>query len=52
MNTLSAIVNVLTEMDSAMLTLAFGGLLGLGALRVIGIWVKPNYYTKGSHADS
>lgn len=51
MNALPTIVNILTEMDSAMLTLAFGGLMGLGLLRFIGIWVKPNYYTKGSHAD-
>lgn len=46
MNTLNAIVNVLTQMDSAMLTLAVGGLVGLVMQRIIGIFVKPNYYAR------
>lgn len=46
MNTLNAIVNVLTEMDSVMLILAAGGLVGLALQRIIGVFVKPNYYPR------
>jgi hypothetical protein len=48
MNTLNAIVNVLTEMDSVMLILVAGGLVGLVLQRIIGVFVKPNYYS-GNH---
>lgn len=41
---MNTIISVLTEMDSAMLTLALGGLVGIVAQRIIGIFVKPNYY--------
>jgi hypothetical protein len=49
---LAAMIETLTQMDSAMLLIAFSGLLGLLALRIIGIFVKPNYYTKGGHGSA
>jgi hypothetical protein len=38
------LIEVLTAMDSAMLTIAVGGLLGLACQRIIGRFFKPNYY--------
>lgn len=32
-------------------TFVVGGALGLIAQKIIGIWIKPNYYTKGINAD-
>lgn len=43
---MNEIINTLTEMDSVMLTLVFGGLMGLLSQRIIGRFVKPNYYTR------
>lgn len=43
------IIEGLTQMDSVMFLLVCGGLLGLVFQRIIGRFVKPNYYsyTKG-----
>jgi hypothetical protein len=32
-------------------TLVVGGAIGLVCQQILGIWIKPNYYTKGSNAD-
>jgi hypothetical protein len=37
---------VLTKMDSAMLVMVAGGLLGLAIQRALGLFIKPNYYQK------
>lgn len=44
MEPIVVIEQVLTQMDSLMLFAIVGGLLGLGLQRVLGIFIKPNYY--------
>lgn len=51
MDALQAVENFLTQTASAGLVLVVGGLLGLGIQRILGHFIKPDYYTR-SHGKS
>jgi hypothetical protein len=46
------IFEVFNAMNSVMLLAILGGSVGLGALYVLGKFIKPNYYTRGQRASN